>query len=71
MTNFQSEFMKSMGPQVSKQLAGTLGIKKQTANQIIPDVLPLILGGLFASKVQQDADPRLGGLLGRLSGSGR
>ena len=96
MTNFQTEFMKSMGPQVSRQLAGTLGINKQTANQIIPDVLPLILGGLkrqmetrggadranhilnkygdasaldnlsglFADKVRQDADPRLGGLLG-------
>jgi hypothetical protein len=96
MPNFETEFMKSMGPQVSNQLAGTLGIKKQTANQIIPDVLPLILGGLkrqmetrggadranhilnkygdasvldgigdlFAAKVQQDADPRLGGLLG-------
>jgi hypothetical protein len=46
MPNFETEFMKSMGPQVSNQLAGTLGIKKQTANQIIPDVLPLILGGL-------------------------
>ncbi|MBN2552978.1 MAG: DUF937 domain-containing protein [Spirochaetales bacterium] len=96
MTNFQTDFMKSMGPQVSRQLAGTLGINKQTANQIIPNVLPLILGGLkrqmetrggadranhilnkygdpsvldnlsglFADKVQQDADPRLGGLLG-------
>jgi len=96
MPNFETEFMKSMGPQVSNQLAGTLGIKKQTANQIIPDVLPLILGGLkrqmetrggadranhilnkygdasvldgigdlFAAKAaEQDADPRLGGLL--------
>lgn len=96
MTNFQTEFMKSLGPQVSSQLAGTLGIKKQTAKQMIPDVLPLIMGGLkrqmetrggadranhilnkygdasvldnlsglFSAKVQQDADPRLGGLLG-------
>jgi hypothetical protein len=31
---------------VSNQLAGTLGINKKTANQIIPDVLPLIMGGL-------------------------
>jgi hypothetical protein len=96
MTNFQNEFMKSLAPQVSSQLAGTLGIKKQTANQMIPDILPLIMGGLkrqmetrggadranhilnkygdasvldnlsglFSAKVQQDADPRLGGLLG-------
>ena len=96
MTNFQNEFMKSLAPQVSSQMAGTLGIKKQTANQMIPDILPLIMGGLkrqmetrggadranhilnkygdasvldnlsglFSAKVQQDADPRLGGLLG-------
>jgi hypothetical protein len=31
---------------VSTQLAGTLGIKKQAAKQIIPSVLPLIMGGL-------------------------
>jgi hypothetical protein len=46
MTSFATEFMKSMGPQVSAQLAGTLGIKKQQATQMIPQVLPLIMGGM-------------------------
>ncbi len=46
MADFATEFMKSMGPQVSAQLAGTLGIKKQTASQLVPSVLPLIMGGL-------------------------
>jgi hypothetical protein len=46
MTDFAAEFMKTMGPQVSTQLAGTLGIKKQTASQLIPSVLPLIMGGM-------------------------
>jgi hypothetical protein len=46
MTNFTSDFMQSLGPQVSTQLAGSLGMKRQTANQIIPAVVPLILGGL-------------------------
>jgi len=46
MTQFATEFMKLLGPQVSSQLAGTLGIKKQTANQMIPNLLPLIMGGL-------------------------
>jgi len=50
MANFATEFMKSMGPQVSAELAGSLGIKKQTASQIIPDVLPLILDELFGSR---------------------
>jgi hypothetical protein len=46
MSDFATEFMKSMGPQVSSQLAGTLGLKKQQATQLIPQVLPLIMGGL-------------------------
>jgi hypothetical protein len=46
MSDFSTEFMKSMGPQVSTQLAGTLRIKKKTASQLIPSVLPLIMGGL-------------------------
>lgn len=46
MADFATEFMKTMGPQVSTQLAGTLGIKKQTASQLIPSVLPLIMGGM-------------------------
>ena len=46
MADFTAEFMKTMGPQVSTQLAGTLGIKKQTASQLIPSVLPLIMGGM-------------------------
>ena len=39
-----------MGPQLSTQLAGTLGIKKQTASQLIPSVLPLIMGGMKRAK---------------------
>jgi hypothetical protein len=68
MTEFTSDFMESMGPQVSTELASRLGIRKQTASRILPAVVPLILGGigdLFAVKAaEQDPDPRLGGLLG-------
>lgn len=46
MADFATEFMKTLGPQVSSQLAGSLGIKKQAANQLLPSVLPLIMGGL-------------------------
>lgn len=46
MADFAAEFMKTLGPQVSSQLAGNLGIRKQAANQLIPSVLPLIMGGL-------------------------
>ncbi len=46
MATFIDEFMKTMGPQVSKQMASSLGINKNTALQILPQVAPLILGGL-------------------------
>jgi len=91
------EFMSYLGPEVSDQLSANLGIEKNAAQQILPQIAPMILGGLkrqkdnyggearvdhilnkygsadvldnigdfFSSQVQnQDADPRLGGLLG-------
>ena len=97
MANFMEEFMSYLGPEVSDQLSANLGIEKNAAQQILPQIAPMILGGLkrqkdnyggearvdhilnkygsadvldnigdfFSSQVQnQDADPRLGGLLG-------
>ena len=46
MANFIDDFVKSLGPEVSKQLSSNLGIDKNVAAQIIPQVAPLILGGL-------------------------
>ncbi len=91
------DFMRSLGPEVTDQLSANLGIEKNAAQQILPQIAPMILGGLrrqkdnyggearvdhilnkygsadvldnmgdfFSSQVQnQNADPRLGGLLG-------
>ncbi|MCB0306762.1 MAG: hypothetical protein KDI38_23575, partial [Calditrichaeota bacterium] len=46
MADFISEFMKSLGPEVSKQMAGSLGIKQNDVMKMIPQVAPLILGVL-------------------------
>ena len=54
MADIAQEFMKSLGPQVSTELAGSLGINRQTATQIIPQVLPLILGGLLDNLTDSD-----------------
>ncbi len=97
MANFMEDFMRSLGPEVTDQLSANLGIEKNAAQQILPQIAPMILGGLrrqkdnyggearvdhilnkygspdvldnmgdfFSSQVQnQNADPRLGGLLG-------
>jgi len=91
------EFMSSLGPEVSNKLSANLGIEENAVQQMLPQIAPMILGGLkrqkdnyggearvdhilnkygsadaldnigdfFANKVQdQQADPRLGGLLG-------
>ena len=91
------EFMSSLGPEVSNQLSANLGIEENAVQQMLPQIGPMILGGLkrqkdnyggeervdhilnkygnadvldnigdfFANQVQdQQADPRLGGLLG-------
>ena len=46
MTAFVDDFMENFGPEVSEQLSSNLGIKKKAAAGIVPQVVPLILGGL-------------------------
>jgi hypothetical protein len=65
MSDFATEFMKSMGPQVGTQLAGTLGIKKQQATQLIPQVLPLIMGGLKRQMETQGGAERANHILNK------
>ena len=97
MASIMDEFMRSLGPEVSDQLSANLGIERNAVEQMLPQIAPMILGGLkrqkdhyggqervdhilnkygsadvldnigdfFSAQVQnQDADPRLGGLLG-------
>jgi hypothetical protein len=97
MASLIDEFMQSLGPEVSGQLSANLGIERKAVEQMLPQIAPMILGGLkrqkdnfggqervdhildkygsadvldnigdfFSVQVQnQNADPRLGGLLG-------
>jgi hypothetical protein len=63
MAGFLDEFIKSYGPEVSQQLASNLGINKKTALQIIPQVVPLVLGGLQRQKEQFGGAPRVDHIL--------
>jgi hypothetical protein len=65
MPGFLDDFMKSYGPEVSKQLAGQLGIKNNVAQQIIPQVVPMILGGLKRQMEQQGGAPRVDHILNK------
>jgi hypothetical protein len=97
MASIMDEFLRSLGPEVSDQLSANLGIERNAVEQMLPQLGPMILGGLkrqkdnfggqervdhilnkhgsadvldnigdfFSAQVQnQNADPRLGGLLG-------
>ena len=46
MNNLISELLESLGPQVTEQLSSNLGIDRNKAEQILPQVAPLVLGGM-------------------------
>lgn len=65
MSDFVSDFMKQYGPTVSKQLSSNLGLKKSQASQLIPQVIPMILGGLKRQMQTQGGAPRLDHILNK------
>lgn len=65
MPGFIDEFMQNYGAEATKQLASTLGINKNIAGQIIPQVAPLILGGLKKQMEQQGGAPRVDHILNK------
>jgi len=46
MASFIDEFMREYGPEVTRGVTSNLGINKRQAKEMLPEVLPLILGGL-------------------------
>jgi len=48
--SFIEDFMKQFGGETASELASNLGIKKSAASQMIPQIAPLILGGLKRQK---------------------
>ena len=69
MSNFIEEFMGSLGPEVTKQLSSNLGIKKNTATQLLPQVIPMILGGLKKQKDEQGGEARVDHILNKYGSS--
>lgn len=46
MADFINDFMTQFGPDVSRQLSANLGLDQQAATQLIPQIIPMIMGGL-------------------------
>lgn len=65
MANFIDEFMKNYGPELSKQMATTFKVDKSTAKKLIPELTPLILGGLKKQKDEQGGADRVNHILNK------
>jgi hypothetical protein len=65
MPGLLEEFMKSYGGEVTSQLSNNLGIDKRTAQQLIPQVAPLILGGLKRQSEQRGGQLRVDHILNK------
>jgi len=65
MPGFVEEFMSTLGPQVTKELSKNLGIKKNAATQIVPQLIPMILGGLRKQKDEHGGEARVDHILNK------
>ena len=69
MGSILEDFMGSMGSQVTDQLSSSLGIDSGTAGAIIPQVLPMILGGLKKQKDERGGAERVDHILNKYGSS--
>lgn len=70
MNGLFDELLGAVGPEVSKQLSSSLGLDRNTAGQILPQVAPLILGGLKRQMQERGGAPRVDHILNKYGDSG-
>jgi len=70
MPNFIEELLGAVGPEVTNNLSATLGLDKNTASQILPQVAPMILGDLKRQMEQRGGAPRVDHILNKYGSAG-
>jgi hypothetical protein len=65
MSDFLKYFMSTAGSEATTQLSSQLGIKKNTASQIIPQIVPMILSGLKKQKDEKGGQARVDKILNK------
>jgi hypothetical protein len=65
MANFIDEFMKTYGSEVTQHMSSTYGVDQGTVQKLIPQLAPLILGGLKRQKDDQGGDARVDHILNK------
>ena len=69
MANFIDEFMKTYGPEVTKQMSSNLNVDQGTVQKLIPQLAPLILGGLKRQKDDRGGEARVDHILNKYGDS--
>ncbi len=69
MANFIDDFMLTYGPEVSRQLSSNLNVDQKTVQKLIPELTPLILGGLKKQKDDRGGDARVNHILNKYGDS--
>ncbi|HDT13577.1 MAG TPA: DUF937 domain-containing protein, partial [Candidatus Aminicenantes bacterium] len=65
MSDFVSDFMRQFGPDVSRQLSASLGVKPEEASRLLPQVIPMIMGGLKKQMETRGGAQRLDHILNK------
>ena len=65
MASFIDEFMKTYGPEVTQQMASNFKLDQGTVQKLIPQLAPLILGGLKKQKDEFGGDDRVDHILNK------
>ena len=63
------ELISSLGPEVSDQLSANLGIEKNAAQQMLPQIAPMILSGLKRQKDNHGGQERVDHILNKYGSS--
>ncbi|MCU0459527.1 MAG: DUF937 domain-containing protein [Bacteroidales bacterium] len=65
MAGFIDEFLKSYGPEVTKQMSSNFNVDQGTVQKLIPQLTPLILAGLKRQKDTRGGDERVDHILNK------
>jgi len=69
MAGFIDEFLKSYGPEVTKQMSSNFNVDQATVQKLIPQLAPLILAGLKKQKDTRGGDERVDHILNKYGDS--
>jgi hypothetical protein len=65
MADFVADFMSQYGSDASRQLSANLGLDQRAASQLIPQVIPMIMGGLKRQMETRGGAERLDHILNK------